>query len=84
MEVLKFFYVTFGVMYRYETHPIWGRAHPDGLLRVSAPDLKLATLATQMALGTNYAFIYPEKEMRWEHHPLGVIGSITYTGIIDR
>lgn len=83
MEALKNFYVTFGVKYRFFTHPVWIAADPDGVLKVMAPSLDTATAATQIALGTNYAFIYPEAEMAWKYHPQGVIGTITYTGIVD-
>lgn len=83
MAGMSSFYVTFGVMYRYEPHPIWQLAHPDALLRVHAPDLNLATKAVQLELGEHYAFIYPESKMKFNLHPRGVVGSIIYTGIVD-
>lgn len=43
-------YVTFGQRYRYETHPVDGRAHPDGWFEYVADTYSEASVAARRHL----------------------------------
>lgn len=77
---LQDFYVTFGMMYRYEKHPHWPAAHPDGWLRVQAPDEEAARLLVRKYIGNVYAFMYegPRFDSSW--HPVGELACISPDG----
>lgn len=77
---LQNFYVTFGMMYRYEKHPYWEWAHPDGWLLVKAPDEEAARLLLRQCIGNRYAFIYTEGRLKQEYHPMGRIATISTDG----
>lgn len=77
---LQNFYVTFGMVYRYEPHPYWPAADPDGWLLVKAPDEDAARLLLRECIGTRYAFIYPESYFRRDWLPLGEIAMISTDG----
>lgn len=56
---LHSFYITFGGRYRYERHPYWGGADPNGWLEVIAPDEDAAVELVWAHIGRAWAFIYP-------------------------
>ena len=77
---LPAFFLTFGVMYRHETHPFWEQAHPDGWLLVLAPDEDAARLVVRRYIGNKYAFIYPEDRFQRKWHPMGELGRVVTDG----
>lgn len=77
---LRSYYVTFGVKYRYETHPHWPAAHPDGWLLVLAPDEEEARLLLRRTISNKYAFLYDEHRFDKKWHPLGELGRIVPDG----
>lgn len=77
---LNNYYVTFGMMYRYERHPYWMWAHPDGWLRVMAPDEEAARDLLRRCIGTRYAFIYEEGRFNTNGFTLEEIAMISTDG----
>jgi hypothetical protein len=59
---LEKFYVTFGVQYSYEPHPILDFAHPDGWMLIEAPNYNAARAVTFMIAGDKFSMIYTEEE----------------------
>lgn len=57
---LQNFYLTFGVMYSHTTHPTWRWAHPDGHIKIIAPDMDAARELARRSIGLWYSFIYDE------------------------
>ena len=67
------FRVTFPQRFRNEPHPTLPQAHPDGWLTIEAPSLGLARDIAFYRLGDEWAFIYPDDDMRDHLYPLGEI-----------
>jgi hypothetical protein len=76
---MQTFYVTFGVKYREEQHPIWPNAHPDGYLTVIAKDESMARRFTAALLATNWAFIYDEEHFNISRWTRGELGRIEFS-----
>lgn len=78
--------LTFGQQYRREPHPVVGRLiHPDGWVKVMAPDY---TTAREMALrffGASWSNLYEDiTEFPWEDtFPLGKLGVLRYAFSAD-
>lgn len=80
-ELLNF-YVTFGDQYRREPHPFFDGAHPDGYLKVMAPDELTARMLAFGLMDSAWSMLYTEHEFwkdpedveRW--YPLGELGQI--------
>ena len=73
--------VTLGVQYRNEPHPVLNpsQRNPDGYLLVQAENEIEARVKTQAVIGTAYAMIYPEDEVKGSrYHPLGCLGEILH------
>jgi hypothetical protein len=49
------FLATFGARYAQETHPAWGFVHPDGYVRITAPDYEVARAWLIEAIGTAWS-----------------------------
>jgi hypothetical protein len=80
---LQRFFVTFGVMYRHETHPYWAGAHPDGWLLVLAPDEEAARHRVRMFIGLKWAFLYDVQRFRDDdvrYYPKGELAVISTDG----
>lgn len=78
--MLQNFYVTFGMMYRYEKHPHWSGAHPDGWLWVQAEDEEQARALVAQYIGNAYAFMYDAARFEQKWHPLGCLAVISPAG----
>ncbi len=67
------YYVTFGQKYRYEAHPVLGLVPdlPDKVLVLWAKDYESARAKVFKFLGSSFAFIYDEKELKSKHYPKG-------------
>lgn len=84
-ETLETFYVTFGSQYSIEAHPFWEKAHPEGYLRILAPDELSARAMAFGLLDQRWSMIYTEAEFnvdgeeaqRW--YPRGELGLIVST-----
>lgn len=72
------FFVTFGQKYRYEPHPQFGKAHPDGWIRINAPDEDAARNAAFTLLGTGWATMYDSEPQR-EIYPRGELAAFLVT-----
>lgn len=68
------FYVTFGQKYRYETHPKFPNANPDGWLEVEAVGYDHARNIIVENLGMNWTFMYDEDQMKKHLYPMGCLG----------
>lgn len=77
---LQNFYVSFGMQYSYEHHPYWAGAHPEGWLRVQAPDEEAARLLVRSFIGNRYAFMYPENRFNTKWFPRGELAWIATDG----
>jgi hypothetical protein len=68
------FYVTFGVQYAHEKHPVIKDIHPDGVLLVEADDYLAARRLVQALLGRSWSMLDSEEDMEesWHHFPRGV------------
>lgn len=64
------FYVTFGMQYPREPHPVWPGAHHDGYVVIVAPDERTARGAAFAAFGQHWSMIY-EHEPDPGYFPLG-------------
>jgi hypothetical protein len=71
------YFITFGMQYSHEDHPIFERAHPDGYVVILAPDRETARRMAWGAFGDRWAFDYDENSFNASLHPLGEIGRIT-------
>lgn len=76
------FYVTFGMKYRYEAHPYWPGAHPDGWLEVIAPDAGQAAILVHQCVGNAYAFMYPADRFEPKWHPMGRLATLTQDAVL--
>lgn len=74
------YFVTFGQKYRHEPHPL--KIHPDGWVEVSAKSEFEAREAIVKACGTQWAFIYSEKEFE-SIKPLHKLGCLLKLGGIN-
>lgn len=79
--ILHNYYVTFGVKYRYEKHPHWPSAHPDGWLEVVAPDYGKARDLVEQYVGNVFAFMYEDDRFDRSWHPLGRLAYISSSGV---
>jgi hypothetical protein len=73
------FRVTFGLRYRYDVHPQFPQAHPDGWLAIVARDEEIAWQVAHVVLDYDWAGIYagPFDEAVWQNrHPAGEIARI--------
>jgi hypothetical protein len=76
---MQTFYVTFGVRYREEPHPIWPKAHPDGYLTVIAKNEEMARRFTAALLANQWAFIYTEDNFNTARWTRGELGRIEFS-----
>ena len=53
------YYVTFGVQYAHESHPMG--MHPAGYAVIEAPDMETARAIAFAVFGQEYAFIYDKE-----------------------
>jgi hypothetical protein len=73
------FRITFGLRYRYDVHPHFPQAHPDGWLTIVARDEEIARQIAHVVLDFDWAGIYagPFDEDAWRRkHPAGEITRI--------
>jgi hypothetical protein len=56
------FFVTFGSQYRYEEHPYFTDAHPDGWVEIEAEDETQAREMAWSLFGDHWSFIYGDYE----------------------
>lgn len=68
------FYITFGDRERHEEHPTFPPAHPDGWVRVAAPDQAAAHKAAYDAFGFRWSFARQAHELEPRFHPRGELG----------
>ena len=68
------FYVTFGVQYAREPHPVNAGFHPDGVLEIGAKDIETARSLAFSLLGRKWSMIHREDEMEdsWHFYPRGI------------
>ena len=68
------FYLTFGQRYNQEEHPTFINAHPDGYVRIEAPDKESARKRAFEIFSTHWAFLYAEEGI-WDpsRYPRGEI-----------
>lgn len=62
------FYLTFGVQYRSEPHPVWTGADPDGWVLIEAPDEERARKLAAAYFETYWAFLYDEATFNPSRH----------------
>lgn len=79
---LNNYYVTFGIKYRYEKHPHWPGAHPDGWLEVIAEDYDAARALVGQYIGNVFAFMYEADRFERKWHPLGRLATLTQDGVL--
>jgi hypothetical protein len=53
------FYLTFGVQYRREPHPLWKGADPDGWVKIMARDEPEARHVAGLYFGKHWSMLYP-------------------------
>jgi hypothetical protein len=75
---MKTFYVTFGIQYADEPHPLWPKAHPDGYLTIIAKDEEMARRLTAALLATRWAFMYSHEEFDRTKFSRGELGCIAF------
>lgn len=70
---LENFYLTFGQKYRFEDHPTFSEAHPDGYVLIRAESKIHSREIAFIAFNDAWAFLYSEDEMKFEHFPMGCL-----------
>lgn len=70
---MPLFYVTFGVRYATEEHPLFPEAHPDGYVVIEAADAHKAREIVTTRLDDRYAFLYPADDWDPSYYPRGAI-----------
>jgi hypothetical protein len=70
------FYVSFGMKYKHEKHPILGEINPDGVYVVKASNRFKAREKVFKAIDDKWSFLYSEEEIDWVYFPAGEIGVI--------
>lgn len=79
---LKNFYLTFGVQYGTEVHPIWTGADGKGWLLIRAEDYQHARQLAVSYLALHWSMLNPEEhfdaaDMQARYFPLGTLATIT-------
>lgn len=75
----KEYIITFGQKYKYEKHPYFTKAHPDGYVVIEAMSEAQAKIKAAQLCGTNegkyafYAFMYDAEDFDYHFYPMGEI-----------
>lgn len=81
---MKTFYVTFGVQYPREPHPLYDDAHHDGWVTIEAPSWEGARDVAFALFGPHWAFCYTELDFKHDSFfPLGELAYVFARDVTD-
>jgi hypothetical protein len=77
------FYLTFGVQYAHEEHPVFPPAHPDGWISIHACCYRHAREAAFFTFGIHWCELLSEPMFPPELFPRGEIASVTIRPLVS-